>query len=116
MTILPPAEEEPPATATAIPAAAIVQAATLTQPTLDPTTYSEMWAWISDRSKAVDAEKLSAFLSELGLSRADELGYCDGAMWEDLAAHLKPIPKRGLLHMLEKNNIRLSWRRTISGK
>eukprot|EP01036_Dinobryon_divergens_P061795 gene61795-biopygen28247 len=64
-----------------------------------------MWAWISDRSKAVDAEKLSAFLSELGLSRADELGYCDGAMWEDLAAHLKPIPKRGLLHILEKNNI-----------
>eukprot|EP01036_Dinobryon_divergens_P061830 gene61830-biopygen29278 len=66
-----------------------------------------MWALISKRSKAVDPEKLSAFLCELGLSEPDELGYCDGAMWEDLAAHLKPIPKRRLLHILEKNKIRV---------
>ena len=81
------------------------QAATIALPTLDPTTYAEMWALISDRSMAVDPEKLSAFLSDLGLSRADELGYCDSAMWEDLAAHLKPIPKRGLLHILATNKI-----------
>ena len=89
---------EPPITAAAV---------TFTKPTLlDPTTSAEIWALISeDPSKAVDPEKLAALLFELGLSRADELGYCDSAMWEDLAAHLKPIPKRKLLHVLAKNNI-----------
>ena len=66
----------------------------------------ELWALISeDPSKAVDPGKLAALLFDLGLSRADELGYCDSAMWADLAAHLKPIPKRKLLHILAKNNI-----------
>ena len=74
--------------------------------TLDTLTNAEIWALISeDPSKAVDPEKLTALLFDLGLSRADELGYCDSAMWADLAAHLKPIPKRELLHILAKNNI-----------
>ena len=77
-------------------------------PPTEPTTtatYAEIWALISDPSKAVDPEKLTSFLFELGLNRADELGCCDGAMWEDLAAHLKPIPKEGLLRILATSKI-----------
>eukprot|EP01036_Dinobryon_divergens_P033708 gene33708-biopygen26690 len=116
LDLLPIREIEPPATDVTATAVTAVQAPIMLTPvSIQPTShplaftaypyyycYAEMWAWISDRSKAVDAEKLSAFLSELGLSRADELGYCDGAMWEDLAS---PFRREGSC---------TSWRRTIS--
>ena len=78
---------------------------TLTDYSSSSPTYQEIWALLSDPFMAVGPEKLAALLFELGLRRADELGYCDSAMWADLAAHLKPIPKRVLLHILTKNNI-----------
>lgn len=64
--------------------------------------YDEAWALFTDPSKAVDYEKLKSFLSEVGLTTADELDYCDSDMWEDLAAQLKPIPKRVLSRILAK--------------
>ena len=64
--------------------------------------YDEAWALLTDPPKAVDYEKLKSFLSEAGLTTADELDYCDSDMWEDLAAQLKPIPKRVLSRILAK--------------
>jgi len=82
-------------------------------PTIKPTTktetsqapnYDEVWTLLTDPSKASDPDRLTKFLSELGLSKALELVDCDNEMWNDIASYLKPIPKRALLRILARKN------------
>ena len=64
----------------------------------------EVWTLLTDPSKASDPDRLMTVLSELGLSKACELVDYDNEMWNDLAAYLKPIPKRALLRILAKKS------------
>jgi hypothetical protein len=62
--------------------------------------YDDAWAIITDKNKAIDADKLRAFLADMGLDKAEDLEFCDESQRRALAANLKPVMQKKLIFLL----------------